>query len=823
MILELNTGWKFRYGNERRWRPATVPGCIHCDLQRNGLIPDPFRGANELDLGWIERTDFEYCREFVAPAGLLRCRTVELVAEGLDTLARISINGTEVASTENMFIGYRFDVKRVLVPGPNSITVRFNNPMNYIKRREGFPWFDQPNDPVGGAAGIRKMQCSFGWDWGPRLPTCGIFRPLRIEGRNGPRISHVFIKQLHSKRSVVLQCRPETEGGGRRGYSWCTSIAFEGIIAGTSPSLELALQRPRLWWPNGHGAQPLYTLTVELLHNGTLVDTWKRRIGLRTVILDRSEDRWGECFRFLVNGRPVYAKGASWVPAHAFPSSIDKATYRDLIGSAAGANFTMLRVWGGGLYEHDAFYDYCDEYGIMVWHDFMFSCSLYPGDDRFMHSVGAEARFQVRRLAHHACMALWCGNNELEQYYTDIRSNPDRKAAYERIFYAILPKAVKKYAPHLPYWPSSPHNPEGYEHGYNSETSGDAHYWDVWHGRQRPEAAQRHHYRFWSEFGMQSYCSMDTALQFADPAELNIFGPAMENHQKHPIGNALILHYIGSRYRFPKDFASLVHLSQVNQASCVGMMVEHQRACMPRTMGSLYWQLNDCWPVFSWSSIDFGGQWKGLHYAAKRFFAPALVTYRMIGEETVGKINRLINTIRGVRLITAYDLSASRRAKLCWDLYRISDGAVVLHGEKAVTLRPNEAVVQKTVDCTELFSRYAKNDLVMRLTIAGDTGTLSRNTVLFTAPRFIELPKERVRPRIDRTGKNRFVLHFKSTTFQHQVAFHLHETKYRASDNFFDLFPGIVHSVTVTVEEEKRPSAAWVKKRMRIISVAETY
>jgi beta-mannosidase len=297
----------------------------------------------------------------------------------------------------------------------------------------------------------------------------------------------------------------------------------------------------------------------------------------------------------------------------------------------------------------------------------------------------------------------------------------------------------------------------------------------------------------------------------------------MENHQKHPIGNALIFQYIAYRYRFPKDFASLVHLSQVNQLYCIGLMVEHQRACMPRTMGSLYWQLNDCWPVFSWSSIDFGGRWKGLHYAARRFYAPALVTYRLIGQERVGKINRRINTITGVKLITAYDGNKNLQATLCWDLFTIADGELIRHGEKQVLLRHNKAIVQQSINLAPAFSRFTKNNLVMRLKLMQENKALSQNTVLFTAPRFIDLPKRKIFPSVNKIGINRFVFHFKSETFQHQVSFHLTGTHYRASDNFFDLFPGIVHAVTVMVDHEKDIGVAWIKRRLQVMSVADTY
>lgn len=826
MKLDLNGVWRFRKAGKSTWYPATVPGCVHTDLQANDLIPDPFHGSSELELSWIEHTDFEYRREFTVTEKLLEHKEIHLVFDGLDTLAEISINGSPVAKTENMFISYRFPVAGFLRRGSNTLSIIFRNPVDYINSRKGFSFFNQPNDPVGGASAIRKMQCSFGWDWGPRLPTCGIFRPARLEAFSGARISHTRIVQRHGEHpgKVVILCTPELSGRRRKNSVTRASLSRNGRLIDESYNGVLTVPEPELWWPCGSGPQPLYDLRVDLLENDMVSDTWKRRVGLRTITLDRRKDQWGQSFRFLVNGIPIYAKGANWIPPHSFPSSVTGDALRDLIRSSVEAHFNMLRVWGGGIYEEDLFYDLCDRYGIMIWHDFMFSCSLYPRDDRFMRSVSEEARCQTRRLAHHPCMALWCGNNELEYLSDDINSSAENRRAYTRLFHRILPGKVRTNAPDVSYWPSSPHDPGSLLIGHRkNEKAGDQHYWDVWHGGKKPETVRQYRFRFWSEFGMQSYCSVDTALQFAGENELNIFSPTMENHQKHPLGNALIFRYIARRYRFPKDFASLVHLSQVNQAHCVGMMVEHQRSCMPRTMGSLYWQLNDCWPVFSWSSIDFGGQWKALHYTARRFFAPALVMFRLIGEETTGKINRQITTVSGVDVMTAFDGPGKGTAELQWDLFSVSNGTIVKKGEKRVVLRRNEAVVQKRISLEKTFSRYSRRDLVMRGTLVRNGKVVSRSSVFFTAPRFIELPKERVVPSVKRIGANRFELIFNSGTFQHQFSFHLPGVKYRASDNFFDLFPGETREVTVRVEQKETFSTGRVKQLLQLMSVADTY
>jgi beta-mannosidase len=602
--------WQFRQKGKGAYLPATVPGSVHTDLLANKLIPDPFAGDNELKLQWIEQTDWEYQREFVVTAKLLRQQRVELVCEGLDTVAAITVNGSKVASVENMFIGYRFNVKQILRPGRNSIHVHFTAPATYIKMHRHLCTCTPPNDPMGGSCVIRKEPCSFGWDWGPRLATSGIYLPIRIEGRPAWRISAVDVRQTHRIGAVSLSCVPAIDARSSKGISWRSRLSINGKLVAESKSLHLTVKNPKLWWPNGLGAQPLYTLTVELLHNGALVDTWTRRIGLRTITLDRHKDEWGQSFQFLVNGVPVFAKGANWVPAHSFQASVTREMYDDLLTSAVQANMNIIRAWGGGVYENDEFFDLCDEKGLLVWQDFMFACGLYPGNPAFLASVTREFEYQIPRLAHHASLALWCGNNELEMWLKGIIETPERKKAYEDIFYRILPAVTKRLNPARPYWPCSPHNPWGYEKGLVAgEKGGDTHDWAVWHGRMRPDHFERTNNRFVSEYGMQSYASIETTRQFADPKAVNVFDAVMENHQKCASGNSLIFHYIAQQYRFPRDFASLVYLSQANQAYVVKTAAEHYRRSMPRTMGSIYWQINDCWPVASWASIEFGGRW----------------------------------------------------------------------------------------------------------------------------------------------------------------------------------------------------------------------
>lgn len=814
--------WQFRQQGQKEWGTARVPGCVHTDLRRAEIIPDPFWGSNELHMAWIERADWEYRRAFVLTDETLQAQNIELACDGLDTLATVFVNGQKIASTENMFIGCRWPVKKHLKTGTNEVLIRFANPMDYIEARRKKHNFAEWCDPIGGCSNIRKEQCSFGWDWGPRFATCGIWKDIRLEAWSGNRLIDVYVEQHHENGKVTLSITPEL--AKKQGAACRATLKFNGEIVGQGEStgtLQLRVENPRLWWPNGLGEQPLYDLEIELLKGEEVLDSKILRLGLRTIVLDRHTDEWGESFQFVVNGVPVFAKGANWIPAHSFVNEVSREDYDNLLTSAVEAHMNMLRVWGGGIYEREEFYDLCDEKGLMVWQDFMFACSLYPGDKKFLDSVAKEAEFQVKRLQHRACLALWCGNNELEQMPQEITATPERKVAYDAIFYDILARTTAELNPQVAYWPSSPHNPEGYEKGHNNENAGDCHFWDVWHARKPVKTYETKNFRFCSEFGMQSYSSPEIAATFCNPEDFNVFGPAMENHQKNGAGNLIIFDYISRLYRFPRDFASLSYLSQLNQAYCMKVGIEHFRRSMPRTMGALYWQLNDCWPVFSWSSLEFGGKWKALHFAAQKFFAPALVSAHVPGDETVQySSNRVQSTIHEVNLYTVYDGRETRRAELQWTLYHL-DNRVLKSGRKKVTLRYGESVLQQQLDFQKEIGKHGRRHIYLRVFLTEGNELLSQNTVFFTAPRYLEFDREKLVPHIEKIGARLYQLRFESTQFYHQVMFNLPHIPFRASDNFFDLFPGVPHLVDVRTEEDF--SVALLKKRLEFISYADSY
>ncbi len=817
-IQSLASGWQFLAPATGKFLAATVPGCVHTDLYAHKLIPDPFWSSNEQGLQWIEECDWDYRCKFTVDDELIRHEHIDLVAEGLDTVATLRLNGHVIGKTANMFVGWRFAIGKWVKIGTNILEITFTSPMKYIRARQRPDDYKEWNETVGGCSLIRKEPCSFGWDWGPRFATSGIYKAIRLEGWSRARIESAHITQVHSGRGVTLKVKAELKGTGStevRGTVFLNGKTVAEIKNGAAH-----IASPRLWWPNGHGEQPLYTVSLELLRGDEVLDTWSEKIGLRTITLDRHQDEWGESFQFVVNGRPMFAKGANWIPAHSFVTEAKRELYDNLLTSAAEAHMNMIRVWGGGIYEMDDFYELCDEKGILVWQDFMFSCALYPGTPEFLLLVKTEAEYQVRRLVNRACLALWCGNNEIEQMPHEIIKTKKRKKAFENVFYRILPDAVEKFDGVTTYWPGSPHNPDGYKKGFNNERAGDSHFWDVWHARFPVKRYEEKGFRFCSEFGMQSYSSPEVAATFCDPKDFNIFAPAMESHQKNPAGNLIILDYVARLYRFPKDYPALAYLSQLNQAYCMKVAIEHFRRSMPRTMGALYWQLNDCWPVFSWSSLEFGGKWKALHYAAKRFFAPVLVSAHVPGVETFALGNTLKSTIREVHVHTVCDVPQKTSGQLEWTLFHI-DGRVVESGSKTVTLRYGEARRQATLDFQNAIQRYKAQNIFLRLRLTSKAGHLSQDTVFLTAPRLVELPRGPISHKVKKIGEREFEIAFRSKCFHHQVQFELEGLLQSAGDNFFELYPNETQSVRITTRQAA--SAKEIARRLEVRSLATTY
>jgi beta-mannosidase len=800
--------------------PAQVPGCVHTDLLRAGKITDPYYRDNELKLQWIGEVDWLYARTFNVPASLLKHERVLLRCAGLDTFATIRINDQEIARTDNMFRTWEFDVKAALKAGRNTIEVQFDSTLPYIRQREQehhLPGWNAPHE-VAGRAWVRKEPCNYGWDWGPVLITCGIWRDIELVAFDTARLTGVKILQNHeAPGQVMLEVTPEFEALNTEPLMAQVTVSLDGqVVAETSvaamSSAVLAISDPELWWPNNLGAQPLYEVTVELRDSvDKVLDTTTRRIGLRTLVLDRHPDQWGESFQFVVNGVPFFAKGGNWIPADTFATAMTHERYRDLLLSVKDANMNMLRLWGGGIYEQDDFYNLCDELGICIWHDFMFACSTYPAfDEAFMRNVRAEANDNVRRLRHHPAIALWCGNNELEQglvgpTWTERTMSWDD---YGKLFDALLPEVTASLDPQRSYWPSSPHTPVGDRVNFNDPTSGDAHLWDVWHGRKPFEWYRTCAHRFNSEFGFQSFPEPRTVNSYTELEDRNVTTYVMELHQRSGIGNAVIMHYMLDWFRLPNSFDMTLYLSQILQGMGMKYAVEHWRRSMPRGMGTLYWQINDCWPVASWASIDYYGRWKALHYMAKKFYAPILVSALEDGSTGNVEIHLTNDTLRP----STGDVS--------WRLTN-AEGKALARGKKRVEIA---ALTSAMVECAELgeyLRKYGPRQLLLWLEYSIKGERVSTNFATFARPKHLELADPAIELHAESLGNNEFAVTMTAARPALWAWLELDGVDAAFSDNYMHLFPGA--DTRVVVSPARTLTLKQLNKALRVFSLVDTY
>jgi beta-mannosidase len=713
-IQPLTGDWEFCQVNSKEWLPAKVPGGVHTDLMNNGRITDPFVADNEKRVAWVAETDWVYRRSFTCSPELLACEKILLVCDGLDTLATITLNGHELGKTDNMFRQYEWEVKPFLnTHGVNKLTITFASPVKLIAAKNAVREMIGPYHSLSGGPYIRKAPCQFGWDWGPQLPPIGVWKDIRLEGYREARLKEVHLKQDHTNGQVVVEVRVAIQRWEQAPLSAFVHItAPDGEIlenkasvnAGDEVTVKVPIPKPELWWPNGYGGQPLYQVEVSLLGSDVseleALDHHTYQVGLRTIELRQRQDQWGRSFVFVVNGVPIFAKGSNWIPADSFPTRITDQFLEKLIHSAAETHQNMLRVWGGGFYEEERFYDLCDRYGILVWQEFIFSCSIYPLDNPdFIENVRIEVVENIRRLRHRASLALWCGNNEMEWGWVDWNwKSPelqDLKTAYDQFFHHTLPAWCLAVDPDHAYWPSSPSSDTPFVDP-NGQHQGDAHYWDVWHGR-KPFTAYRNQFpRFMSEFGFQALPPLATIRTYADEADWNMTSYIMEQHQKNANGNSIMVGQMLDMFRLPKDFSSLVYLSMVLQAEGIRYGVEHWRRHPDRVAGTLYWQLNDCWPVASWSSLDYFGRWKALHYATRHFYAPVMLSIKDESpEQGVYVTNDLLETYEG----TAN-----------WSLETL-EGEIVTCGQAVVNAAPQAA----TQVCRLDFSDRISDDNIRRL------------------------------------------------------------------------------------------------------------
>ncbi|MBN1922393.1 MAG: glycoside hydrolase family 2 protein [Anaerolineae bacterium] len=703
---------RFRECGSAEWLPAQIPGSVQTDLLALGLIPDPFVADNELRVQWIPERAWEYDLVFEVPAELLAEDHLFLVCDGLDTFAEVHLNGKALGETDNMFRRYQWEVTGLVQAGENHVRVQFAPLLPPLRARQEREPLASPTQAIPGGPFVRKAICQFGWDWGPQLPPVGIWKELRLEGYSAAQLENVHIRQHHAGNVVTVSAMVALERWQSEGVTAVLRLTDPGgfvqetavTFSGDQGTLALTVMNPQLWWPNGYGAQPLYRAEVLLRDGERVLDSQTFQLGLRTLELRRERDLYGESFIFVVNGVPVFAKGADWIPADSFPTRLTDAFLEHLIRSAVQVHMNMLRVWGGGLYEEERFYDLCDRYGILVWQDFSFACAIYPTEPEFFDNVRQEAVENVRRLRHRASLALWCGNNEMEQGWDswgwNLPANAPYREAYDRMFHHLLPEICAAEDPDTPYWPSSPSSGRNFA-APNSVYAGDTHNWEVWHGNQPFGHYRAHPSRFVSEFGFQSLPPLETVRSYAEPADWNMTSYIMEHHQRNDAGNGKIIHYMTEHFRLPKDFPGLVYLSQVLQAECVRTGVEFWRRSRDCTAGTLYWQLNDCWPVASWASLDYFGRWKALHYAARRFYAPVLLSAEDCGPEV------------GPKLVA--DPDEDERRLVHWTVEK-SDGEILGNGEQVLSQEALGYLLghgpQKPAPWRPLATLYVTNDLV---------------------------------------------------------------------------------------------------------------
>lgn len=825
------TAWQFRQAkgngpdnkpaNAQEWMAARVPGDVHLDLLADKRIPDPFYRDNESRLQWVQDAAWEYRRTVHVDQSTLERQHQLLVFKGLDAAAKVFLNGQELASPDNMFREWRIEVTGKLKAGDNELRVYFPSPITAAQEvADKDPWRAKTHTDA--RVYVRKAAYEYGWDWGPRFVTSGIWLPVFLETWDNARIETVFVEQPSVTATVAhLNVQAEVESSKVQ----TVQLSLDYGLKGSSKHLEqevllspglnklsipVNIEHPQLWWPNGYGAQPLYEFSVKVNAGGHLADSIDTRTGLRSIVLKRELDKWGRSFEFVVNGVPIFAKGADVIPFDSFPSRVTTAQYKRILESARAANMNMIRHWGGGYYETDEFYDLCDQLGLLVWQDLMFGNDWQPGTYQFKQEIGREATYQMRRLRNHPSLVLWSGNNETEllrdwngrgQLPADVHEHIWQDYLTE--FSGVLAVAAATNDPEVPYWPSSP--TADYEDLSDNYQSGDNHDWTVWHGRKDFTAYNEHPWRFVSEFGFQSFPEMKTIETFTTPEDrTSIFTPVMKAHQKNGNGNKLIEEYMNRYYGEPKDFASFLYSSQVLQAEAVKTGSEGWRRARPRTMGTIFWQLNDCWPVASWASIDYEGRWKALQYYARRFYAPVLVSP--------------VEEDGALAVYVVSDHTIAEQAELSVRLMKF-DGTVVKQKQMPITVKPMASTVELALPLSELLDANTNANEVVLLASLREGGKLISQNLYYLAPtKSIKLPRQQIDATLTKAGDGYEVM-LSSPVLARSVYVSFGENDVDFSDNYLDLLP----NVPVTIHVTSSADLEALKGSLRIQSLADAF
>ena len=804
--IDRDQNWKMRIIDDTadtgEYISASVPGSVYNDLINAGRMEDPYWRDNEMEALELMKNDFEYRGSFDVDADELAGADEAILRfGGLDTIADISLNGRSLGSVNNMHRVWEYPVKDLLKDNENELVIIFHSPVKYIDEQfKEDPAILGTEDAMRGFPKIRKGHYMFGWDWGPRLPDAGIWKEVEVLALKKARIESVYVRQEFNEGLTEAKLR----------FDACVKkeakTVAKTVVKTVEPSLclhvtitdpdgnklydkvdissDIVIKDPKLWWPNGLGEQPLYTIRVELADNdGKVLDEWERRIGLRKMEMSTVKDEYGSEFAHVVNNVKFFAMGADYIPEDNIISRCSRERTYDLLSQCVAANFNCIRVWGGGLYPSDDFYDACDELGLVVWQDFMFACANYRLTRDFEENILAELRDNIRRLRHHASLGLWCGNNEMEMFVDkgEWGAKNEIKSDYVKMYEYLFPRLLETEDPDRFYWPASPSCGGGFDEP-NSPDRGDVHYWDVWHGNKPFTEYRKFYFRYLSEFGFQSFPSIKTVETFTEPSDRNVFSYIMEKHQRNASANGKIMNYMEQTFLYPTDLDTLIYASQLLQAEAIRYGVEHFRRNRGRCMGTVYWQLNDCWPVASWSSIDYYGRWKALHYYAKRFFAPF-----MISCEEEGLLTQTMNTNaepfevkKSIRLSVANESMCTRKGTVKWQL-RSADGSLIREETEDVSLEPLSAkwLALKELPEAGLYENYVSYQL-----IEADE-TVSQGTVLFCPPKHFKFADPKLSVRLE--GDEIIV---SASAYAKSVEIRNENDDLILSDNFFDLNGG---------------------------------
>lgn len=832
---EIKSGWNFKQWGADNWFPAQVPGVIHTDLMANGIIEDPFFRLNERGVQWVDKEDWMYETRFDLSDDILKKKNIRLYFKGLDTYADVYLNGQKILAADNMFREWKVDIKDKVKAKDNKLEILFISPIKTdIPKFDALP-YQYPTGPDQSQRGgifnktvstfARKAGYHYGWDWGPRLVTSGIWRPVFLEAWDDLKMENVFIQQKEvTRQKAAVSVNTEIMADNDyRNVKVTVKDKSNGTTFGSKTvdlkkglntvSVDFTINNPKLWWCNGLGKADMYEFQTEVALNSKVIDSQVDKTGIRSIKVINKQDKDGMTFYFELNGVPVFAKGANYIPCDNFLPRVTKEIYEKTVLDAVDANMNMLRVWGGGTYEDDAFYDFCDKYGIMVWQDFMFACSMYPSEGKYLESVKYEAIDNIKRLRNHPSISIWCGNNEAydgwfgwgrKEDYT--KQNPEYARVmwrqYVDLFHKLLPDMVEEFAPEAFYWPSSPYGLPG--KGCDDK-NGDRHYWDVWHGRKPIAQYNIERSRFFSEYGFQSFPEFESIKIYAPkPEDWAITSEVMMDHQRAgSYANNLIEEYLLNEYQKPKDFESFLYMNQVLQGAAIKIAMEAHRRDMPYCMGTLFWQHNDCWPVASWASRDYYGRWKAQHYYAREAYKDVLVSpIAKDGKLEVFIVSDRLNASKGTLTVKVLKL----------------DGTKVNEKKFSAEIPENTSKKVFSEEVNAFLKGTSEKDVVINVELVDEKGTIYTNNYFLVQQKNVNYPKASITRKIT-PAQNGFDVSLQADKFAAAVFMSIDGIDNFFANNYFDLLPG--QSVTVNVRTSLPQSD--FEKQLKIVSLSDAY